>query len=209
MLRLSRVLLLLGVDGGVAAAVLLLLGPLPAVPHAPLGVYGDFMALTGLELAGGELTLEQQQPSEHRLPHGWKLNLVVCADERTCRHTVMRSSSSIRPDIKRDKLLRKFSSARHNLQLPSSGVSVGACSDQLQGGKLFNSEEYFQKKISGPEDGGDYNQGEVIVRTLAKKSEDKFKSLGRIIAKEKTFDHADPSSRGNKSVNVVYVMIPY
>ena len=84
MLRLSRVLLLLRVDGGVAAAVLLLLGPLLAVPHAPLGVYGDFMALTGLELAGGELTLEQQQPTEHRPPRGV---LVVCVAKRTCRHT--------------------------------------------------------------------------------------------------------------------------
>ena len=34
-------------------------------------------------------------------------------------------------------------------------------------------------------------------------------SIKRILAKEKTFVHADPSSRGNKSVNVVYVMIPY
>ena len=77
LLRLSCVLLLLGVDGGVAAAVLLL-GPLLAVPHAPLGVCGDLLgSCIGLELAGGELTLEQQQPSEHRLPRGWKLNLVV------------------------------------------------------------------------------------------------------------------------------------
>ena len=121
---------------------------------------------------------------------------------------VMRSSSSIRPDIKRDKLLRKFTSPRHNLQLPFSGVSVGACSDQLQGGKLFNSEEYFQK-ISGQEDGGDYNQGEVNVRTFAKKSEDKFESLGRIIKKE-AFVHADPSVRGNKCViDAIFVMIPY
>ena len=61
LLRLSRVLLLLGVDSGVAAAVLLL-GPLLAVPHAPLGVYGDLLgSCIGLELAGGELTLEQQQ----------------------------------------------------------------------------------------------------------------------------------------------------
>ena len=37
LLRLSRVLLLLGVDGGVAAAVLLRRGPLLAVPQAPLG----------------------------------------------------------------------------------------------------------------------------------------------------------------------------
>ena len=102
----------------------------------------------------------------------------------------MRSSSSLKPDLKKEELLRNFTCSRHNLQLPSSGVSVGVCSDQLQGGKLFNSEEYFQK-ISGPEDGGDYNQGEVNVRTFAKKSEDKFESLGRII-KEKTFVHADP-----------------
>ena len=58
LLRLSRVLLLLRVDGGAAAAVLLLLGPLLAVPHARLGVYGDLLgSCTGLELAGGELTL--------------------------------------------------------------------------------------------------------------------------------------------------------
>merc|ERR1712218_713166 len=121
----------------------------------------------------------------------------------------MRSSSSIRPELKRYELLRKFTSSRHNLQLPATCVSVGECSDQFHRGKLFNSEESFQKKFSGLKDGGDYDKGEVIVRTLAKKSEDKFKSLGRIIAKEKTFDHADPSSRGNKCVNVVYVMIPY
>ena len=121
----------------------------------------------------------------------------------------MRSSSSIRPELKKDKLLRKLTFSRHNLQLPSSGVSVGACSDQLQSGKLFNSEESFQKKFSGL-NGGDYDKGEVIVRTVAKKSEDSIESLGRIITKEKTFVHADPSSRGNKSVNVVYyVMIPY
>ena len=123
--------------------------------------------------------------------------------------SVMRSSSSLKPDLKKEELLRNFTCSRHNLQLPSSGVTVGACIDQLQSGKLFNSEESFQKKFSGLKDGGDYDKGEVIVRTLAKKSEDKFKSLGRIIAKEKTFDHADPSSRGNKCVNVVYVMIPY
>ena len=121
----------------------------------------------------------------------------------------MRSSSSLKPDLKNDELLRKLTFSRHNLQLPSSCVAVGACSDQLQGGKLFNSEEYFQKKFSGPVDGGDYNQGEVNVTTIAKKSEDTFESLGRIITKERTFDHADPSDRGNKSVNVVYVMIPY
>ena len=119
------------------------------------------------------------------------------------------ASSHSATDIKNSKQLRKFTFPRHNLQLLSSGVSVGVCSDQLQSGKLFNSEESFQKKFSGLKDGGDYDKGEVIVRTLAKKSEDKFKSLGRIIAKEKTFDHADPSSRGNKCVNVVYVMIPY
>ena len=88
-------------------------------------------------------------------------------------------------------------------------MAVGACSDCLQSRNLFNSEEYFQKKLSGPEDGGDYNKGEVNVRTIAKKSEDVFESLGRIISKEKTFVHADSSSRGNKCVNVVYVMIPY
>ena len=96
MLRLSRVLLLLRVDGGVAAAVLLLLGPLLAVPHAPLGVYGDFMALTGLELAGGELTLEQQQPTEHRPPRGV---LVVCVAKRTCRH---KEISELRIYVSRD-----------------------------------------------------------------------------------------------------------
>ena len=121
----------------------------------------------------------------------------------------MRSSSLIRPDIKRDELLRKFTCSRHNLQLPSSGVAVGACSDQLQRGKLFNFEESFQKKFSDLKDGGDYDKGEVIVRTIAKKSEDTFESLGRIVTKEKTFDHADPSDRGNKSVNVVYVIVPY
>ena len=121
----------------------------------------------------------------------------------------MRSSSLIRPDIKRDELLRKITFSHHNLQLPSTCSSVGVCGDQLKGEKLFKVEESFQKKFSGLKDGGDYDKGEVIVRTLAKKSEDKFKSLGRIIAKEKTFDHADPSSRGNKCVNVVYVMIPY
>ena len=111
----------------------------------------------------------------------------------------MRSSSSLKPDLKKYELLRKFTCSRHNLQLPSTCSSGGVCSDQLQSGKLFNAEEYFQKKFSDPEDGGDYNQGEVNVRTLAKKSEDRFESLGRII-KEKTFVHADPSSRGNKCV---------
>ena len=42
LLRLSHVLLQLGVDGGVAAAVLLL-GPLLTVPHAPLGVFSDLI----------------------------------------------------------------------------------------------------------------------------------------------------------------------
>ena len=111
----------------------------------------------------------------------------------------MRSSSSLKPDLKNDELLRKLTFSRHNLQLPSSCVSVGACSDQLHGGKLFNSEEYFQKKFSGPVDGGDYNQGKVNVRTFAKKPEDRFESLGRI--KEKPFTNAslDPH-RGNKCV---------
>ena len=121
----------------------------------------------------------------------------------------MRSSSSLKPDLKKEELLCNFTCSRHNLQLPSSGVTVGACIDELQSGKLFNSGEYFQKKFSGPEDGGDYDLGEVSVRTIAKKSEDNIESLGRIITREKTFVHADPSSRGNKSVNVVYVMIPY
>mgnify|MGYP003335401345 CR=1 FL=1 len=122
---------------------------------------------------------------------------------------VMRSSSSLKPDLKKYELLRKFTSSRHNLQLPSSGVAVGACSDQLQSGKLFKVEESFQKKFSGLKDGGDYDLGEVSVRTIAKKSEDNIESLGKIITREKTFVHADPSSRGNKSVNLVYVMIPY
>ena len=114
----------------------------------------------------------------------------------------MRSSSSFRPELKKDELLRKFTFSRHNLQLPSSGVAVGACSDQLQGGKLFNSEEYFQKKFSGPVDGGDITQGEVNVRTVAKDPEDSIESLGRIvkkITKEKTFASLDPH-RGNKCV---------
>jgi len=75
--------------------------------------------------------------------------------------------------------------------------------------KLFNFEESFQKKFSDLKDGGDYDKGEVIVRTIAKKSEDTFESLGRIVTKEKTFDHADPSDRGNKSVKVMYVIVPY
>ena len=72
LLRLSRVLLLLGVDGGVAAAVLLL-GPLLAVPHAPLGVCGDLLgSCIGLELAGGELTLcSSSQQSTSRLVVFW------------------------------------------------------------------------------------------------------------------------------------------
>ena len=121
----------------------------------------------------------------------------------------MRSSSSLKPDLKKDKLLRKFTFSRHKLQLPSSGVTVGVCSDQLQREKLFKVEESFQKKFSGLKDGGDYDLGEVSVRTIAKKSEDNIESLGKIITQEKTFVHADPSSRGNKCVNVVYVMIPY
>ena len=122
---------------------------------------------------------------------------------------VMRSSSSIKPDLTKDELLRKFTSARHNLQLPSSCVSVGACSDQLKGGKLFISEESFQK-FSDRKDGGDQYKREVSVRTLAaKKSEDNFESLGRIIKKE-AFVHADPSVRGNKCViDAILVMIPY
>ena len=121
----------------------------------------------------------------------------------------MRSSSSIKPDLTKDELLRKFTSARHNLQLPSPCVSVGACSDQLKGGKLFISEESFQK-FSDRKDGGDQYKREVSVRTLAaKKSEDNFESLGRIIKKE-AFVHADPSVRGNKCViDAIFVMIPY
>ena len=120
----------------------------------------------------------------------------------------MRSSSSLKPDLKKDEQLRKLTCSRHNLQLPSSCVGVGACSDQLQRRKLFNSEESFQNKFSAPVDGENNHEGEVNVRTFAK-SEDRFESLGRIIAKQEAFDHADPSSRGNKCVNVVYVMIPY
>ena len=81
----------------------------------------------------------------------------------------MRFSSLLKPDLKKDELLRKFTSSRHNLQLPSSCVAVGACSDQLQGGKLFNFEESFQKKFSDLKDGGDQYEREVIVRTLAAK----------------------------------------
>ena len=113
----------------------------------------------------------------------------------------MRSSSSLKPDLKKDELLRKFTSSRHNLQLPSSCVAVGVCSDQLQRGKLFNSEESFQK-FSDLKDGGDITQSEVNVRTVAKDPEDSIESLGRIvkkITKEKTFASLDPH-RGNKCV---------
>ena len=113
----------------------------------------------------------------------------------------MRSSSSLKPDLKKDELLRTFTFSRHNQQLLSSGLSVGACSDQLQRGKLFNSEESFQKKFSGLKDGGDYDEGEVIVRTVAKKSEDIIESLGKISTKEEIFANTslDPL-RGNKCV---------
>ena len=88
-------------------------------------------------------------------------------------------------------------------------MSVGECSDQLHEGKLFNAEEFFQK-FSDQKDGGDQYEREVSVRTLAaKKSEDNFESLGRIIKKE-AFVHADPSVRGNKCViDAIFVMIPY
>ena len=121
----------------------------------------------------------------------------------------MRSSSSLKPDLTKDELLRNFTFSRHKLQLPSSGVTVGVCGDQLQREKLFKVEESFQKKFSDLKDGGDYDEGEVNVRTIATKSEDRFESLGRIVTKEKAFDHADPSDRGNKCVvNAILVMIP-
>ena len=112
---------------------------------------------------------------------------------------VMRSSSSLKPDLKKYEQLRKLTCSRHNLQLPSSCVAVGVCSDQLQRGKLFNSEESFQK-FSDLKDGGDITQGEVNVRTVVKDPEDSIESLGRII-KEKTFINAslDPL-RGTKCV---------
>ena len=113
---------------------------------------------------------------------------------------VMRSSSSLKPDLKKEELLRNFTCSRHNLQLPSSGLSVGACSDQLQRGKLFNSEESFQKKFSGLKDGGDYDEGEVIVRTVAKKSEDIIESLGKISTKEIFANTSLDPLRGNKCV---------
>ena len=78
------------------------------------------------------------------------------------------ASSHSATDIKNSKQLRKFTFPRHNLQLLSSGVSVGVCSDQLQSGKLFNAEEFFQK-FSDQKDGGDQYEREVIVRTLAAK----------------------------------------
>ena len=122
----------------------------------------------------------------------------------------MRSSSSLKPDLTKDELLRNFTFSRHKLQLPSSGVTVGVCGDQLKGEKLFKVEESFQKKFSDLKDGGDYDEGEVNVRTIATKSEDRFESLGRIVTKEKAFDHADPSDRGNKCVvNAILVMIPH
>ena len=109
----------------------------------------------------------------------------------------MRSSSSLKPDLKKDKLLRKLTCSRHILQLPSTCSSVGVCGDQLRGEKLFNSDESFQKKFSG----GDYDEGEVIVRTVAKKSEDITESLGKISTKEEIFANTslDPL-RGNKCV---------
>ena len=123
---------------------------------------------------------------------------------------VMRSSSSIRPELKRNELLRNLTFSRHNLQLPSTCSSVGVCGDQLKGEKLFKVEESFQKKFSDLKDGGDYDEGEVNVRTIATKSEDRFESLGRIVTKEKAFDYADPSDRGNKCViDAILVMIPY
>ena len=122
---------------------------------------------------------------------------------------VMRSSSSLKPDLKKEELLRKFTFSRHNLQLPSPCLSVGVCGDQLKREKLFNSEESFQNKFSAPVDGENNHEGEVNVRTFAK-SEDRFESLGRIIAKQEAFDHADPSDRGNKCViNAILVMIPH
>ena len=110
---------------------------------------------------------------------------------------VMRSSSSLEPDLKKEELLRNFTFSRHNLQLPSTCLSVGVCGDQLRGEKLFNSDESFQKKFSG----GDYDEGEVIVRTVAKKSEDIIESLGKISTKEEIFANTslDPL-RGNKCV---------
>ena len=121
----------------------------------------------------------------------------------------MRSSSSLKPDLKKYEQLRKLNCSRHKLQLPSTYVAVGACSDQLQREKLFNSEESFQNKFSAPVDGENNHEGEVNVRTFAK-SEDRFESLGRIIAKQEAFDHADPSDRGNKCViNAILVMIPH
>ena len=115
----------------------------------------------------------------------------------------MRSSSSLKPDLKKEELLRNFTCSRHNLQLPSSGVTVGACIDQLQSGKLFNSEESFQKKFSGLKDGGDYDKGEVNVRTVAKDPEDSIESLGRII-KEKTFINASLDPLGGTKC-VIYL----
>ena len=122
----------------------------------------------------------------------------------------MRSSSSLKPDLKKDEQLRNFTFSRQNLQLPSTCVSVGVCGEQLKGEKLFKVEESFQKKISGLKDGGNYDEGKVNVRTIAKKSEDVFESLGRIINKQEAFVHADPSVRGNKCViDAIFVMIPH
>ena len=71
-------------------------------------------------------------------------------------------------------------------------------------GQNFKNSIIFSASV----DGEDNHEGKVNVRTFAKKSEDKFESLGRIIKKE-AFVHADPSDRGNKCVNVMFVMIPY
>ena len=95
----------------------------------------------------------------------------VCEGSRkdfTITIPIFPASSHSATDIKNSKQLRKFTFPRHNLQLLSSGVSVGVCSDQLQSGKLFNAEEFFQKRFSD-QDGGDQYEREVIVRTLAAK----------------------------------------
>ena len=80
----------------------------------------------------------------------------------------MRSSSSLKPDLKKDEQLRKLTCSRQNPQQLSTCVSVGECSDQLHEGKLFNAEEFFQK-FSDQKDGGDQYEREVIVRNLAAK----------------------------------------
>ena len=78
------------------------------------------------------------------------------------------ASSHAATDIRKSDQLRKFSFARQNPQQLSTCVSVGECSDQLHEGKLFNAEEFFQKRFSD-QDGGDQYEREVIVRTLAAK----------------------------------------